>query len=122
MEKHRVEHMDASTIGLKPGDPAYYGQLDVEYATRPDAQRGVHPPGHWSPRALHRQGQRLPRLHRPGPGRPPKWVFDNMTTGDVVQIVNTEGDYAKLRRRLGDWNIPCGPIRQLPTGWHLADA
>ncbi|HKU30783.1 MAG TPA: Ig-like domain-containing protein, partial [Arthrobacter sp.] len=34
MEKYRVEHMDASTIGLKPGDPAYYGQLDVNYATR----------------------------------------------------------------------------------------
>ena len=29
-----VEHMVAATIGLKPGDPAYYGELDVNYATR----------------------------------------------------------------------------------------
>jgi hypothetical protein len=29
-----------------------------------------------------------------------------MTTGDVVQIINTEGDYAALDDGYGDWNIP----------------
>ena len=34
------------------------------------------------------------------------WVFNNMTTGDVVQIINTEGDYAAREDGYGDWNIP----------------
>ncbi len=29
-----------------------------------------------------------------------------MTTGDVVQVVNTEGEYANFDDGYGDWNIP----------------
>ncbi len=29
-----------------------------------------------------------------------------MTTGDVVQVVNTEGENANFDDGFGDWNIP----------------
>ena len=31
-----------------------------------------------------------------------KWVFENMTSGDVVQVVNTEGDFAAFDDGFGD--------------------
>jgi lipoprotein-anchoring transpeptidase ErfK/SrfK len=105
MEKYRVEHMDASTIGLKPGDPAYYGQLDVNYATR------LTPSGEFIHQAT---DSAMPFLGKAnlshgciglGPDGA-KWVFDNMTTGDVVQVVNTDGDFAAVDDGYGDWNIP----------------
>ena len=34
MEKKRYDHFRASSIGLKPDDPAYYGDVDVEYTIR----------------------------------------------------------------------------------------
>lgn len=105
MEKYRVEHMDASTIGLKPGDPAYYGQLDVNYATR------LTPSGEFIHQAT---DSAMPFLGKAnlshgcvGLGHAgAKWVFENMTTGDVIQVVNTEGDYAAFDDGFGDWNIP----------------
>ena len=42
-----------------------------------------------------------------------------MTTGDVVQVVNTEGEYANFDDGSGDWNI-LGPIRQLTGGTSLS--
>ena len=105
MEKYRVEHMDASTIGLKPGDPAYYGQLDVNYATR------LTPSGEFIHQATdsampyHRRGEPLARLHWPGAGRRAVGLR-HMTTGDVVQVVNTDGDFAAVDDGFGDWNIP----------------
>ena len=105
MEKYRVEHMDASTIGLKPGDPAYYGQLDVNYATR------LTPSGEFIHQAT---DSALPfigvtNLSHGCIGLGPdgaKWVYDNMGAGDVVQVVNTQGDYANFDDGFGDWNIP----------------
>ncbi|MET1063719.1 MAG: Ig-like domain-containing protein, partial [Arthrobacter sp.] len=105
MEKYRVEHMDASTIGLKPGDPAYYGQLDVNYATR------LTPSGEFIHQAT---DSAMPYLGTAnlshgciglGPDGA-KWVFENMTSGDVVQVVNTDGDFAAVDDGYGDWNIP----------------
>ena len=105
MEKHRVEHMDASTIGLKPGDPAYYGQLDVNYATRLSLSGAfIHQA---TESAMPYIGKK--NLSHGCIGLSPdgaKWVFDNMTTGDVVQVVNTEGEYANYDDGYGDWNIP----------------
>ncbi|XAS64995.1 Ig-like domain-containing protein [Micrococcaceae bacterium Sec5.8] len=105
MEKYRVEHMDASTIGLKPGDPAYYGQLDVNYATR------LTPSGEFIHQATESAMPYLgaANLSHGCIGLGPdgaKWVFENMTTGDVVQVVNTDGDFAAVDDGYGDWNIP----------------
>nr|WP_253257230.1 L,D-transpeptidase [Arthrobacter sp. Hiyo1] len=117
MEKYRVEHMDASTIGLKPGDPAYYGQLDVNYATR------LTPSGEFIHQAT---DSALPyigvtNLSHGCIGLGPdgaKWVFDNMTTGDVVQVVNTRVTTPTTTTALATGtsrgpNTPTDPIRRL---------
>jgi len=105
MEKYRVEHMDASTIGLKPGDPAYYGQLDVNFATR------LTPSGEFVHQATDSAMPFIGKVNLShgciglGPDGA-QWVFDNMTTGDVVNVVNTDGDFANYDDGFGDWNIP----------------
>ncbi|GAB2760719.1 L,D-transpeptidase [Sinomonas soli] len=105
MEKQRKAHFVAASIGLKPGDPANYGELDVEYATR------LTPSGEFIHQAT---DTALPYLGQTnvshgciglGPDGA-SWVFNNMTTGDVVQIINTQGDYANFDDGFGDWNIP----------------
>jgi lipoprotein-anchoring transpeptidase ErfK/SrfK len=105
MEKNRHDHFRAASIGLKPGDPAYYGEVDVEYAIRLTLS------GAYIHQALE---SAFPYIGNTNVshgciGFAPDgaaWVFDNMTTGDVVQIINTEGDYAALDDGYGDWNIP----------------
>lgn len=105
MEKQRKAHFVAASIGLKPGDPANYGELDVEYATR------LTPSGEFIHQAT---DTALPYLGNAnvshgciglGPDGA-SWVFNNMTTGDVVQIINTQGDFANFDDGFGDWNIP----------------
>jgi lipoprotein-anchoring transpeptidase ErfK/SrfK len=105
MEKNRHDHFRAASIGLKPGDPAYYGEVDVEYSIRLTLS------GAYIHQALE---SAFPYIGNTNVshgciGFAPDgaaWVFDNMTTGDVVQIINTEGDYAALDDGYGDWNIP----------------
>jgi lipoprotein-anchoring transpeptidase ErfK/SrfK len=105
MEKNRYDHFRAASIGLKPGDPAYYGEVDVEYSIRLTLS------GAYIHQALESAYPYIgnTNVSHGCIGFAPDgaaWVFDNMTTGDVVQIVNTEGDYAALDDGYGDWNIP----------------
>lgn len=105
MEKNRHDHFRASSIGLKPGDPAYYGNVDVEYAIRLTLS------GAYIHQALESAYPFIgnTNVSHGCIGFAPDgaaWVFDNMTTGDVVQIINTEGDYAAVDDGYGDWNIP----------------
>ena len=105
MEKNRYDHFRASSIGLKPDDPAYYGDVDVEYTIRLTLS------GAYIHQAL---PSAFPYIGNTNVshgciGFAPEgaaWVFDNMGTGDVVQIINTEGDFAALDDGYGDWNIP----------------
>jgi lipoprotein-anchoring transpeptidase ErfK/SrfK len=104
MEKNRYDHFRASSIGLKPGDPAYYGNVDVEYAIRLTLS------GAYIHQALESAYPFIgnTNVSHGCIGFAPDgaaWVFDNMTTGDVVQIINTEGDYAAVDDGYGDWNI-----------------
>jgi lipoprotein-anchoring transpeptidase ErfK/SrfK len=105
MEKQRKAHFVAASIGLKPGDPANYGELDVEYATR------LTPSGEFIHQATDNALPYLGQVNLShgciglGPDGA-SWVFDNMTTGDVVQVINTQGDYANFDDGFGDWNIP----------------
>ncbi|MGY3567106.1 Ig-like domain-containing protein [Sinomonas sp. RB5] len=105
MEKQRKAHFVAASIGLKPGDPANYGELDVEYATR------LTPSGEFIHQATDTALPYLGQINVShgciglGPDGA-SWVFNNMTTGDVVQIINTQGDYANFDDGFGDWNIP----------------
>ncbi|MCU1516138.1 MAG: hypothetical protein JWQ75_859 [Pseudarthrobacter sp.] len=105
MEKNRYDHFRAASIGLKPGDPAYYGEVDVEYAIRLTLS------GAYIHQALESAYPYIgnKNVSHGCIGFAPDgaaWVFNNMTTGDVVQIVNTEGDYAAHEDGYGDWNIP----------------
>lgn len=105
MEKNRHDHFRAASIGLKPGDPAYYGEVDVEYSIRLTLS------GAYIHQALESAYPYIgnTNVSHGCIGFAPDgaaWVFDNMTTGDVVQIINTEGDYAALDDGYGDWNIP----------------
>ncbi|XAS67955.1 Ig-like domain-containing protein [Micrococcaceae bacterium Sec5.7] len=105
MEKHRYDHFVAASIGLKPGDPANYGELDVEYATR------LTPSGEYIHQAL---DSALPYIGNTNVSHGcigmtadrAAWVFNNMTAGDVVQVVNTKGEFANFDDGYGDWNIP----------------
>ncbi|MGG5171990.1 Ig-like domain-containing protein [Pseudarthrobacter sp. J1738] len=104
MDKQRKAHFVASSIGLKPGDPAYYGELDVQYATR------LTPSGEFIHQAT---DSALPyigvtNLSHGCIGMGPSgaaWVFNNMGVGDVVKVVNTKGDFANYDDGYGDWNI-----------------
>lgn len=105
MEKNRYDHFRAASIGLKPGDPAYYGEVDVEYSIRLTLS------GAYIHQALESAYPYIgnTNVSHGCIGFAPDgaaWVFENMTTGDVVQIINTEGDYAALDDGYGDWNIP----------------
>ncbi|HEX7201396.1 MAG TPA: Ig-like domain-containing protein [Arthrobacter sp.] len=105
MEKKRYDHFRASSIGLKPDDPAYYGDVDVEYTIRLTLS------GAYIHQALESAYPFIgnANVSHGCIGFAPDgaaWVFDNMGTGDVVQIVNTEGDYAAHDDGFGDWNIP----------------
>ncbi len=105
MEKKRYDHFRASSIGLKPGDPAYYGDVDVEYTIRLTLS------GAYIHQALESAYPFIgnTNVSHGCIGFAPDgaaWVFDNMGTGDVVHIVNTEGDYAAHDDGFGDWNIP----------------
>jgi lipoprotein-anchoring transpeptidase ErfK/SrfK len=105
MEKKRYDHFRASSIGLKPDDPAYYGDKDVEYTIRLTLS------GAYIHQALESAYPFIgnTNVSHGCIGFAPDgaaWVFDNMGTGDVVQIVNTEGDYAAHDDGFGDWNIP----------------
>jgi lipoprotein-anchoring transpeptidase ErfK/SrfK len=104
MDHQRNAHFVASTIGLKPGDPADYGELDVEYATR------LTPSGefiHGAPWAAQYFGvtnisHGCIGMSLDGAG----WVFNNMGVGDTVQVVNSAGEPALLTDGFQDWNIP----------------
>ncbi|WHP60569.1 Ig-like domain-containing protein [Arthrobacter sp. KFRI-F3372] len=105
MEKKRYDHFRASSIGLKPDDPAYYGDVDVEYTIRLTLS------GAYIHQALESAYPFIgnANVSHGCIGFAPDgaaWVFDNMGTGDVVKIVNTEGDYAAHDDGFGDWNIP----------------
>jgi lipoprotein-anchoring transpeptidase ErfK/SrfK len=105
MEKKRYDHFRAASIGLKPGDPAYYGEEDVEYTIRLTLS------GAYLHQAL---DSAFPYIGNTNVSHGcigflpdgAAWVFDNLGTGDVVQIINTEGDYAAHDDGFGDWNIP----------------
>ncbi|WP_026553823.1 Ig-like domain-containing protein [Arthrobacter sp. 35W] len=104
-DKQRHAHFVASTIGLQPGDPANYGELDVEYATR------LTPSGEFihqaTPSALPYIGQvNLSHGCIGMDGAGASWVFNNMGVGDLVQVINSPNETIAPTDGFGDWNIP----------------
>ena len=105
MEKEKEAVFKAGSIGLQPGDPAYYGTLNVSNAIRiTTGGEYVHQA---LPAAYGNVGNS--NVSHGCVGLLPddaNWVFDNMTTGDLVQVINSERGPTEADDGFGDWNIP----------------
>ncbi|UVJ40707.1 Ig-like domain-containing protein [Arthrobacter sp. CJ23] len=105
MEQERYSNFNAGTIGLKPGDKGYYPPLVAEYANRLTWS------GVYVHQALEAAWGAIGRVNvsHGCVGLLPAdaaWFFNNMTTGDVVQILNTGAPAVEPLEGFGDWNIP----------------
>ncbi|WP_425863685.1 Ig-like domain-containing protein [Arthrobacter sp. TWP1-1] len=104
-DKQRNAHFVASTIGLKPGDPANYGEVDVEYATR------LTPSGEFIHQATDSAMPYLGQVNLSHgcigmSAEGASWVFTNMGTGDLVHVVGSPNETIAPTDGFGDWNIP----------------
>ncbi|MGO4383762.1 Ig-like domain-containing protein [Specibacter sp. RAF43] len=104
-DKQRHARFVASTIGLKPGDPANYGEVDVEYATR------LTPSGEFIHQATASAAPFLGRANLSHgcigmSAEGASWVFNNMHTGDLVKVVGSPNETIAPTDGFGDWNIP----------------
>ncbi|MFK0001784.1 Ig-like domain-containing protein [Paenarthrobacter sp. NPDC090522] len=111
MEQERHSNFNAGTIGLKPGDKGYYPPLVVEYANRLTWS------GVYVHQALEAAWGAIGRVNvsHGCVGLLPEdaaWFFNNMKTGDVVQILNTGAPPVEPLEGFGDWNIPWASYAQ----------
>ncbi len=110
-DKQRYAHFVASTIGLKPGDPANYGEVDVEYATR------LTPSGEFIHQATDSAAPYLGQVNLSHgcigmSAEGASWVFANMGTGDLVHVVGSPNETIAPTDGFGDWNIPFAQYAQ----------
>jgi lipoprotein-anchoring transpeptidase ErfK/SrfK len=104
-DKQRYAHFVASTIGLKPGDPADYGSVDVQYATR------LTPSGEFIHQATDSAVAYIGQLNLSHgcigmDAAGASWVFENMGVGDLVHVINSPNESIAPTDGYGDWNIP----------------
>ncbi|WP_427016698.1 Ig-like domain-containing protein [Pseudarthrobacter sp. P1] len=104
-DKQRYAHFVASTIGLQPGDPANYGEVDVEYATR------LTPSGEFIHQATDSAVPYIGQLNLSHgcigmDAAGASWVFGNMGMGDLVRVINSPNYTIAPTDGFGDWNIP----------------
>lgn len=105
MEQERRSKFNAGSIGLKPGDKGYYPPLTVEYANRLTSS------GVYVHQALESAWGYVgvSNVSHGCVGLLPAdavWFFNNMKTGDVVQVLNTGAAAVEPLEGYGDWNIP----------------
>ncbi|MBO1266504.1 L,D-transpeptidase [Arthrobacter cavernae] len=104
MEQERHSKFNAGSIGLKPGDKGYYPPLVVEYANRLTSS------GVYVHQALESAWGAVGRsnVSHGCVGLLPAdaaWFFNNMSTGDVVQVLNTGAPAVEPLEGFGDWNM-----------------
>lgn len=105
MEQERHSKFNAGSIGLKPGDKGYYAPLTVEYANRLTSS------GVYVHQALESAWSYVgvSNISHGCVGLLPldaAWFFNNMKSGDVVQVLNTGAAPIEPLEGYGDWNIP----------------
>ncbi|SEE65849.1 Lipoprotein-anchoring transpeptidase ErfK/SrfK [Arthrobacter alpinus] len=110
-DKQRNAHFVASSIGLKPGDPANYGEVDVEYASR------LTPSGEFIHQATDSAMPYLGQVNLSHgcigmSAEGASWVFNNMGTGDLVHVVGSPNETIAPTDGFGDWNIPFAQYAQ----------
>ncbi|WP_159802435.1 L,D-transpeptidase [Arthrobacter zhaoguopingii] len=104
MEKYESTKFTAESIGLKPGDEAYYPPTVVKHASR--LSNG----GAFVHEALPAAQVALGSLNvsHGCVGMSPegaKYFYDNFGPGDVVQILNTNYGPMYVHDGFGDWNL-----------------
>ncbi|MBG0738297.1 L,D-transpeptidase family protein [Paeniglutamicibacter antarcticus] len=105
MDKQRYAHFVAASIGLKPGDPANYGELDVNYATRlTNSGEFIHQATDSAVPYIGKLNLSHGCIGLNEAGA--SWVFNNMGIGDLVQVINSVSEPAAPTDGFGDWNIP----------------
>ncbi|WP_314325243.1 Ig-like domain-containing protein [Paenarthrobacter ilicis] len=112
LEQERKSNFNAGSIGLKPGDKGYYAPMVVDYANRLTWS------GVYVHQALESAWGAIGRVNvsHGCVGLLPEdaaWFFENMKTGDVVQILNTGAPAVEPLEGFGDWNIPWASYAQI---------
>ncbi|MGR0158448.1 Ig-like domain-containing protein [Paenarthrobacter nitroguajacolicus] len=111
LEQERKSNFNAGSIGLKPGDKGYYAPMVVDYANRLTWS------GVYVHQALESAWGAIGRVNvsHGCVGLLPadaEWFFNNMKTGDVVQVLNTGAPAVEPLEGFGDWNIPWASYAQ----------
>jgi lipoprotein-anchoring transpeptidase ErfK/SrfK len=111
LEQERKSNFNAGSIGPKPGDKGYYAPMVVDYANRLTWS------GVYVHQALESAWGAIGRVNvsHGCVGLLPDdaaWFFNNMKTGDVVQILNTGAPAVEPLEGFGDWNIPWASYAQ----------
>lgn len=105
MDQHATTTFNAGTIGLKPGDPKYYPPTTVHNASRlSNGGEFIHQA---LPSAQPLLG--LVNVSHGCIGMSPtgaKWVYENMTAGDLVIVKNTGYGPMDPTDGFGDWTVP----------------
>ncbi|MCZ2403256.1 L,D-transpeptidase family protein [Paenarthrobacter sp. Z7-10] len=105
MGHQRRAHFVAASIGLKPGDPANYGELDVNYATRlTTSGEFIHQATDSAVVYIGKLNLSHGCIGMNADGA--SWVFNHMGVGDVVKVINSASESAAATDGFGDWNIP----------------
>ncbi len=105
MEKYESTRFTAESIGLQPGDPAYYPPTVVQHASR--LSKG----GAFVHEALPAAQVALGNLNVSHGciGMSPEgaeYFYNTFGPGDVVQILNTDYGPMYVEDGFGDWNVP----------------
>ncbi len=97
----RSKTMDATSIGIRPGQAEYY-RLFVEYAVRVTWSGEF---VHAAPWSVRHQGKRNVSHGCVGMSMDnARWFYDHTIIGDVVDTVNSSREM-ELRNGFGDWNM-----------------
>ena len=115
MSQHATLPFRAESIGLKPGDPAYYEPFDASWASRlTNSGVFVHQalPGALGALGVINVSHGCVGMSEEGA----KYFYDTFEPGDVVQVLNTGVGPAAMWDGYGDWNVPWEEYSTQPKG------
>jgi lipoprotein-anchoring transpeptidase ErfK/SrfK len=102
IEKFREKRMDASTIGVDPGDPEYYNIEEVPYAMRVTYSGEFL---HGAPWSVASQGEANVSHGCVGMSiADAEWMYNISKRGDVVEVTGSD-KWMTLTNGYGDWNL-----------------
>lgn len=104
MEQYEQTRFSAESIGLKPGDPAYYEATDVNWASRlSNGGAFVHEalPAAQSVLGVANVSHGCVGMSPEGA----KYFYDTFGPGDMLEIRNTDTGPVQVWDGFGDWNV-----------------